>query len=339
MITFLGLIVTILVIIAIARIVRILELTAYLSGENSERITEKNNNLQGTLNLVFLFVGMIFIVFTTWRYSRFILPVSASKHGVQIDNLMNVNYVLIFTVFFITQILLFVFAFKYRHNKNRRAEFIPENHKLEFVWTIIPTIVLGGMIVYGLTVWNRITNAVSNKDAQVIELYGKQFDWTARYAGKDNTLGKANFLKININNPLGVDSLDPHAKDDILVKELHLKINQPTLLSIRAQDVIHSVYMPHFRLQMNAVPGMTTQFYFVPSITTDEMRKNLNNDKFDYVLLCNKICGMAHYTMKMKVVVDDENQYAEWMNKQKSFDGTAVADNTNPIKVSAVASK
>ncbi len=339
MITFLGLIVTILVIIAIARIVRILELTAYLSGENSERITEKNNNLQGTLNLVFLFVGMIFIVFTTWRYSRFILPVSASKHGVQIDNLMNVNYVLIFTVFFITQILLFVFAFKYRHNKNRRAEFIPENHKLEFVWTIIPTIVLGGMIVYGLTVWNRITNAVSNKDAQVIELYGKQFDWTARYAGKDNTLGKANFLKININNPLGVDSLDPNAKDDILVKELHLKINQPTLLSIRAQDVIHSVYMPHFRLQMNAVPGMTTQFYFVPSITTDEMRKNLNNDKFDYVLLCNKICGMAHYTMKMKVVVDDENQYAEWMNKQKSFDGTAVADNTNPIKVSAVASK
>ena len=320
MITLLELIVTILVIVAIARIVRILELTHRLSPSPTEEITQKDNNTQGNMMLFCLFLGMIFIIFTTIRYSRFVLPISASAHGVKIDALMNVNYVLIFTVFFITQILLFVFAYKYKHSNNRRGDFIPENHKLEFIWTIIPTIVLGGMIVYGLSVWNGITQTDHSKENVLnIEIYGKQFDWTARYAGKDNVLGHSNFMKINSNNPLGVDSLDSHSKDDVITKELHLKLNQPTNFFIRAQDVIHSVYLPHFRLQMNAVPGMTTQFHFVPTITTAKMRQITKNDKFDYILLCNKICGAAHYTMKMKVVVDDDVQYAEWMGKQKTM--------------------
>jgi cytochrome c oxidase subunit 2 len=339
MITLLELIVTILVIVAIARIVRILELTHRLSPAPAEEISQKDNNIQGNLMLFCLFVGMIFIIFTTWRYSRFILPVSASAHGVQIDALMNVNYVLIFTVFFITQILLFYFAYKYKHNSNRRGDFIPENHKLELIWTIIPTIVLGGMIVYGLTVWNGITQSDHSKEnVQLIELYGQQFKWTARYAGKDNILGHANFMKINSNNPLGVDSLDPHSKDDVLTSELHLKVNQPTNFYIRAQDVIHSVYLPHFRLQMNAVPGMTTQFYFVPTITTAKMREITKNEKFDYILLCNKICGAAHYTMRMKVVVDDDVQYTEWMGKQKTIGENNVAS-TTPSAENVVAVK
>ncbi len=333
MITFLGLIVTILVIVAVARIIRILELTNQLSPAPAEEISQKDNNSQGNLSLFFLFAFMIFIFYTTWRYAKFMLPVSASKHGVEIDQLMNVNYVLIFVVFFVTQIALFYCAWRYKHNTNRRGEYIPENHKLEVIWTIIPTIVLGGMIVYGLTVWNNITQSDHSKDnAQKIELYGKQFNWTARYAGKDNILGHAYFMNINSNNPLGVDSLDPHSKDDVLTNELHLKVNQPTNFYIRSQDVIHSVYLPHFRLQMNAVPGMTTQFYFVPTITTAEMRKKLKNDKFDYILLCNKICGAAHYTMHMKVVVDDDVQYSEWMSKQKTIGENNVASTTTSVE-------
>ena len=333
MTTLLVLIVITLAVIAIARVVRILELTSQLSGEPEELVTPADNKFNGGLSLVFLFAGLIFICYTTLKYSHFMLPEPASKQGVEINNLMNVNYVIIFVVFFITQILLFYFAYKYQHNKNRRADYIPENHKLEIVWTIIPTIVLGGMIVYGLTVWNRIT-APAPKDAQVIELYGKQFDWTARYAGKDNKLGASNFMKINSGNPLGIDSLDKNSKDDILTKELHLKVNQGTLLYIRSQDVIHSVFLPHFRVQMNAVPGMTTQFFFTPTKTTAEMRKITKNPTFDYILLCNKICGAAHYTMKMKVVVDEDAQFAEWIGKQKTFKETNV-DVAPPAKVAA----
>ena len=333
MTTLLILIVTTLAIIAIARVVRILELTSQLSGEPEELVTPADNKLQGGLSLVFLFIGLVFITYTTLRYAHFMLPEPASKQGVEINNLMNVNYVLIFVVFFITQILLFYFAYKYQYNKNRRADYIPENHKLEIIWTVIPTIVLGGMIVYGLTVWNRIT-APAPDNAQIIELYGKQFDWTARYAGKDNKLGASNFMKINSGNSLGVDSLDKNSYDDILTKELHLRVNQGTLLYIRSQDVIHSVFLPHFRVQMNAVPGMTTQFFFTPTKTTAEMRKITKNDKFDYVLLCNKICGAAHYTMKMKVVVDDDAQYVEWIGKQKTFQETNI-DVAPPAKVAA----
>ena len=333
MTTLLVLIVLTLAIIAIARVVRILELTSQLSGEPEELVTPADNKLQGGLSLVFLFIGLVFITYTTLRYAHFMLPEPASKQGVEINNLMNVNYVLIFVVFFITQILLFYFAYKYQYNKNRRADYIPENHKLEIIWTVIPTIVLGGMIVYGLTVWNRIT-APAPDNAQKIEIYGQQFRWTARYAGKDNKLGASNFMKINSSNSLGVDSLDKNSYDDILTNELHLKVNQPTNLYIRSQDVIHSVFLPHFRVQMNAVPGMTTQFFFTPTKTTAEMRKITKNDKFDYVLLCNKICGAAHYTMKMKVVVDEDAQFAEWIGKQKTFQETNI-DVAPPAKVAA----
>jgi len=323
MTTLLVLIVLTLAVIAIARVVRILELTSQLSGESEELVTPADNKIHGGLSLVFLFIGLVFIGYTTIRYAHFMLPTPASSQGVEIENLMNVNYVLIFVVFFITQILLFYFAYKYQYNKNRRADYIPENHKLEVIWTIIPTIVLGGMIVYGLTVWNRIT-APAPDSAQKIEIYGQQFKWTARYAGSDNILGSANFMKINSSNSLGIDSLDHHSYDDILTNELHLKVNQPTVLYIRSQDVIHSVFLPHFRVQMNAVPGMTTQFFFTPTKTTAEMRKITKNPTFDYILLCNKICGAAHYTMKMKVVVDEAPQYAEWMGKQKTFYETNV---------------
>src|ERR1035438_2118196 len=333
MTTLLILIVTTLAIIAIARVVRILELTSQLSGESEELVTASDNKMQGGLSLVFLFIGLVFIGYTTIRYAHFMLPEPASKQGVEINNLMNVNYVLIFVVFFITQILLFYFAYKYQYNKNRRADYIPENHKLEIIWTVIPTIVLGGMIVYGLTVWNRIT-APAPDNAQKIEIYGQQFRWTARYAGKDNKLGASNFMKINSGNSLGVDSLDKNSYDDILTKELHLRVNQGTLLYIRSQDVIHSVFLPHFRVQMNAVPGMTTQFFFTPTKTTAEMRKITKNDKFDYVLLCTQICGAAHYTMKMKVVVDDDAQYVEWIGKQKTFQETNI-DVAPPAKVAA----
>jgi len=315
MINLLIFIVAVLAVIAIMRVVRVLELTNELSGEDESIITKKDNQYNGILMIVFLILGVGAMVYFTLDAKKYLLPISASKHGVIIDKLLDVNWLLLVVVFLITQFLLFYYAFRYNHRKEKKAYFYPVNHTLEFVWTIIPTIVLGGMIVYGLIVWNDITKPAP-KEAKIIEVYGKQFDWTVRYAGHDNKLGRSNFRLISDENPLGVDFKDPDAKDDIIAKELHLPVGEKIVLKLHSQDVIHSAFLPHFRVQMNCVPGMTTEFFFEPTITTALMKQITKNEKFEYILLCNKICGVAHYTMKLNVICEEREQFKSWVIKQ-----------------------
>ncbi|CAN5476228.1 cytochrome c oxidase subunit II [soil metagenome] len=326
-------------ILVLVRLANVASLASQLSGESEENEQDKDNQINGWLLQVFLWGGLAAMVYMIIRYSSKMLPVSASEHGVEIDKLMNINWAVVFVVFFITQILLFSFAFKYRHNKNRRSFFYHDNNKLEAIWTLIPTIVLAALITTGLSAWNRITDIDSQKDGMVIQLYGKQFDWTARYSGKDNHLGASNFRKITDFNPLGVDSMDAAANDDVIARELYLPAGIPVELVINSRDVIHSVFLPHFRVQMNAVPGMTTRFYFKPTITTAKMRELTGNPKFDYVLLCNKICGVAHYNMKMSVVVVEPADFKEWLKTgkpvfEKATDAPVVptVENAAPVK-------
>lgn len=318
MIKILALIVIVLTVITIARIIRILELVAKLSPENEVETAKKDNKFNALLMILFLVFGMAGAVFTIVTLQDDMLPVSASEHGVGIDNLMNTTYAVIGIVFVITHILLFWYAYKYQYKKESKALFYPENHRLELIWTIIPTIVLTGLIVYGLQTWNKITDTAS-PDAMVVQIYAKQFDWTARYSGKDNVLGKSNFRLIKGANVLGMDSTDKNGVDDIITKEIHLPVDQPILFKFNSRDVIHSAYLPHFRVQMNLVPGMTTRFGFTPTITTEEMKKITKNPKFEYVLLCNKICGVAHYNMQMKVIVESREKYNEWLSKQATY--------------------
>jgi cytochrome c oxidase subunit 2 len=257
--------------------------------------------------------------------------------------------VIIFIVQTVTQFLLHYFAFKYKGEKGRKALFFADNNTLEAIWTIIPVITLAGLIIYGLFTWNDIMNVTEEDDTLVVELYAQQFNWKARYAGEDNTLGQANVRLIDIDraNILGVDEADPNAQDDVITTELHLPVNRPVIFKMRSQDVLHSAYMPHFRAQMNCVPGMITQFGFTPTVTTSEMRQNpdivqkvenINNIRtekskdlvakgeealdpyeFDYLLLCNKICGKSHYNMQMKIIVETQEEYEAWINEQTLF--------------------
>jgi cytochrome c oxidase subunit 2 len=258
---------------------------------------------------------------------------------------------LIFVVGFFTLWLLSYFAFKYRGNDTNRALFFADNDKLEFIWTIIPVIVLAGLIIYGLFTWTEIMNIYEdNEDAMVVELYAYQFDWRARYAGADKTLGEANVRLIEGVNQLGVDAADPNAQDDVVVNELHLPVGKEIIFKMRSQDVLHSAYMPHFRAQMNCVPGMITQFAFTPSITTEDMRQdidviakvqkinNIRKDnsvelvqngedplepyEFDFLLLCNKICGTNHYNMQMKIIVESQEDFDLWLAAQPNLGTT-----------------
>ena len=220
MINLLMYVVVVLAAFTIWRLIRVMELVRDLRGEE-DHITHQDNLFNGRMAVIFMVVCFVGMIYFTIDAKKYLLPISASKHGVLTDNFLYLNFGLISIVFFITQFLLFWYCYKYRHKSGEKAFFYPVNHKLEFIWTVIPAIVLMGLIVYGLKLWINITNPAP-PDAMVIEVYGKQFDWTARFSGEDNILGKSNFKLITDDNPLGVDSLDRGAKDDKITKELHL---------------------------------------------------------------------------------------------------------------------
>ena len=468
MLKLLTLLVIVVGVIAVAQLAKVHRLSAELRGKRQEDISEADTKLQGSLWIVFMF---LLFGTTIWQMARYgyCMPPVASEHGVVYDTLMQFNLYLILVVFFIVNALLFIFANKYRYDKNRKAYFFTHDNKLELVWTVIPAVVMAIIIIYGLRTWIDMTDEAS-EDSIRVELYSKQFDWTARYSGDDGKFGVTDFNTITSANPLGIvtaegvkdavakidskiaslskdlqferghllaekasleDQLNPsshgghdahgedhgdhgdhgddhgdahgdHAddhghddhghdshemsaehkahiehrlheidemlnsgettiltdgaievkedkiyrlqrhkqrlieiepfnfenelsawdagRDDKIVKgEFHLPVGQEVEFVFRSRDVIHSAYMPHFRAQMNTVPGLPTRFKFVPTVTTDEMRAQTGDAEFDYILLCNKICGAAHFNMSMKIVVDTPEEYEAWLAEQKEY--------------------
>lgn len=305
----------VLIFAVINKTVKALELTYELNGK---KVNIKWNKINGVLFFIFLFG---FIGLTLWEMSyhgKMLLPESASEHGVQTDRLFTITLLITGAVFVITHILLFVFSFKYKGSEKRKAFFYPHNDKLELYWTIIPAIVLAVLVISGWKTWTNITKPAPAEALQ-LDVTAKQFGWIVRYPGADNTLGTKAFKLVNDVNETGIDFNDKNAQDDIMVREIYLPVNRPVKFNFGARDVIHSAYMPHFRAQMNCVPGMPTVFWFTPRITTTEMREKTNDAKFDYVLLCAKICGAAHYNMQIKIVVVTDKEYAEWLATQSPY--------------------
>jgi len=349
MTSLLVIIVLVLLAVAIWQLTKIFDLTQ-IGGlsDNSQVANDRDNNINGYM--MFAFLGFIYVttIYCIIEFGHFpLMSNSASEHGQDVDNLMWISMILIFIVQFITQALLHYFAFKYRGKQGKKALYFADNDKLEFIWTIIPVIVLAGLILYGLYAWTNIMFVDEDEDVIVVELYAKQFSWEARYSGEDNVLGKANVRYIEGVNTLGVDVSDPNAQDDKVVNELHLPKGKKILFKMRSQDVLHSAYMPHFRAQMNCVPGMVTQFAFTPNKTTVEMRQHpdivekvahinelrakksidlvkkgepgLDPYNFDFLLLCNKICGPSHYNMQMKIVVESEADFKKWLSDKPTL--------------------
>lgn len=387
MMTLLILAVLVLGILAVTRLSRVYELTAELRGKREEEISDRDSKMNARLLWAFPFFYFAFFLWLTVSYSHAMLPVSASEHGVWLDDLFNFNWAVLIVAFFITNILLFYFAGKYYHRADRRAYYYPHNNKWELAWTVVPAVVMIGLIIYGLSVWNRITTPTPVGTPEV-ELYAQQFKWIARYPGPDGILGATDFRLINGTNEVGIVTpesikvrleeltgevasekkkledeggyLPPakvvemedhikhlermagkivnlrilmeqdikekgdlsqykHGGDDLVLKEFHLPVREDVKLVIRSKDVIHSAFMPHLRAQMNAVPGMSTVIHLKPTITTDSMRTVTKNEAFEFVLMCNKICGASHYNMQMPLVVEPAGAYAAWLSTQKGF--------------------
>jgi cytochrome c oxidase subunit 2 len=439
------LLVIVLGLVAAVQLSKVYQLSSALRGKREEDISIADNRLNGGMFLAFMVVFYASFVWLLVKYGSYGTP-PASEHGQAVDRLMDFNMAIIFVVFFIVNTLLFWFAAKYYHRPDRKARFFVHDTRLELVWTVIPSVVLAIIIAYGLQTWNEMTGEAS-EDALRVELYSKQFDWTARYPGSDGEFGQANYNLITPMNALGIvtqegvdDALseieekiakveneinyekgrllserasieeelhgghgshghDAHADhddhaghdhgnhegheyalearlaeidhmldsdkviilteaafeakedklyrlmrhrqriqeirnfnfdgelsswqsgmDDQIVKgEFHLPVGREVEFVFRSRDVIHSAYMPQFRAQMNTVPGVPTRFKMTPTITTDSMRMVLDNPDFDYVLLCNKVCGAAHFNMQMKVVIESQEAYDAWMSEQGEF--------------------
>lgn len=372
------LLVIVLGVVALAQLMRVYELSSKLTNKKENEISNRDNRLNAKLMLgfmLFLFIGFVWLMIEYGWTGR---GPAASVHGKDTDWLLNLNFVIIIAVFFLTNALLFWFSFKYVKRPGVPAFYYPHNNKLEMVWTVIPAIVLAVIIILGLRSWNEVTGEAED-EAVRIELFSYQFDWRARYSGADNKLGRYDYkltdeadnplalmttetidraielmtngnngietLEAKLNDPKIVMSaearelmetdlerkeqlirllhqmrarhdkkLDKLAMDDIITDTLFLCKNQPYEFTFRSKDVIHSAYLPHFRAQMNTVPGSITRFKFTPDMTTKEMRQEKNDDNFNFILMCNKICGGAHYKMNMVVVVLEKDAYDKWMD-------------------------
>ena len=437
-------------VIALAQLAKVGQLTSLIRNKREEDISAADTRLNGGLFVAFMVAFYASFIWLIVRYGDY-NPPAASAHGESYDTLMNFNMYIIIAVFFLVNTALFMFANKYRQDPNRKAKFFAHDNRLELIWTVIPSIVLAVIIIYGLRTWNEMTGDAS-EDALRVEVYSKQFDWTARYPGADGEFGLANYNLITPTNPLGIVTADgvagaleeiegqiealetelahergtllaqieevnaelhaahhhddhghgdhghgehdDHGHDDhhglsaerkamlearlhelehmlegpdvvvlsnaaveakegkihrlkrhrqrimevkpfdyeggvaaweagaddkIMKGEFHLPVGREVEFVFRSRDVIHSAYMPHFRAQMNTVPGVPTRFKMTPTITTDSMRTVLDDPDFDYVLLCNKVCGAAHFNMQMKVVVESEESYKNWLESQEEF--------------------
>jgi cytochrome c oxidase subunit 2 len=362
MTSLLVIIVLVLLAVALWQLTKIFDLTQVGSTSDSSQVaTDDDNNVQGYLMFGFLAFIYIFTIYGLFKWGGLVLHTPASAHGAQVDNLMNITWILIFVVQAITQVLLHYFAFKYRGRKDQKALYFADNNKLEAIWSVIPAVVLAGLILYGLYAWTNIMFVDEDEDVIVIELYAQQFKWTARYAGKDNVLGKANVRYIEGVNTVGMDLADPYSQDDFVASELHIPKGKKVLFKMRSQDVLHSAYFPHFRAQMNCVPGMVTEFAFEAVYTSAEYRelpymiekvakineirakKNielaakglvaLDPYSFDYLLICNKICGSSHYNMQLKVIVDTPEDYKKWLSDKVALvDEIKAAEAEAPVE-------
>ncbi|MFT6854082.1 MAG: cytochrome c oxidase subunit 2 [Cyclobacteriaceae bacterium] len=299
-------------------IFKVTRLVGVIKGEAKSDVPA-NNKLNASLMIAFLVVGLAGFFYYSFGglEDDFVQPI-ASEHGVITDNLFWITMAVTGFVFVLTHIFLFVFAYKYQHKKNNKAHFYPHNNKLEYIWTAVPAVVLAVLVISGWKAWVDITGPAP-ANSEIIEVMGYQYSWAVRYGGTDKKLGDYDYKKIDAVNSVGMDFTDKAAFDDFIPTALHVPKGRPVLLNIRARDVIHSVYSPHFRLQMNAVPGMPTRFWFVPTKSTADMRLETGNPEFNYELVCNKICGKGHYAMRYIIIVDEPEDYDQWYADQQSW--------------------
>ena len=315
---FLTFAVILLIYVVIFQIAKASEYVSVLKGEEVSR--KQNNKINGFLMVAFLILGLIGVWYCNELYfgKTLLAHDAASVEGARVDSMLWITVAVTGSVFIATQIVLFWFSYKYQEKDNRKVFYFPHNNKLEVLWTIVPAIVLTVLVIVGLRNWFLFTGEPP-KNAMVVEVTGKQFGWIFRYPGKDGAFGKKYFKNIDpATNTLGIIWEDQLSHDDVVAEQtMYLVVGKPVKLIIGSRDVIHDVGLSHFRLKMDAVPGIPTTMWFTPKYTTKQMKEITNNPNFVYEISCDQMCGNGHYSMKGIIEVVDQEEYDLWLAKQK----------------------
>jgi cytochrome c oxidase subunit 2 len=254
------------------------------------------------LILLLVAIGsVLFHLYSPWWWT----PIATN--WAYIDHTINITFWITGFVFVAVIAFMAYCVFRFHHKEGRRADYNPENKKLEWWLSVGTGVGVAAMLAPGLVVWHQFVTVPA--DATEVEVMGQQWQWSFRLPGKDGRLGTSDVRNIGSDNPMGLNRDDPHAQDDVVIEngDLHLQVGKPVKVLLRSVDVLHDFYVPEFRAKMDMVPGAVTYFWITP----------IRTGTFD--VLCAELCGAAHYQMRAKVIVDDEHEYHAWLEQQKTF--------------------
>jgi cytochrome c oxidase subunit II len=267
--------------------------------------------------VVLLVVGsVVFHVVSPWWFT----PIASNWE--MMDNTVKLTFWVTGFVFVAVNLFMAYSIYRYRHRAGHKAEYRPEDKKLEWWLTIVTTLGVAALLAPGLVVWAKFVTVPS--DAAVVEVMGQQWNWSYRYPGKDGALGATDTKLMTPDNPFGIDPTDPKGQDDVLVQsqDLHLPLGKPVKILLRSRDVTHQYAVPQFRVKMDMVPGMVTYFWFTPTRTGS------------FNVLCEQLCGIAHWAMRGRVVVEEPAAYEAWLAQQATF-GSLAAQKAGDAAVGA----
>ena len=267
----------------------------------------------GLLFLAVIIGSIVFHVWTPWWWTDIASNWSA------MDDTIILSFWIGGGVFILVCLFMVYCIFRYQYKEGRRSEYKPEDKKLEKGLTWLTTIGVVALLAPGLVVWNNYIRVPDN--AIQVEVMAWQWGWKYRLPGQDGKLGASNNRIISDDNPYGLNIDDPNGKDDVFVEsnELHLLKDRPVKILLRSIDVLHNFYVPQFRSKMDAVPGTITYYWFEP------------NKNGEYEVLCAEYCGVAHYAMRGKVVVEDEGSYNKWLSEQETFSSFTAKNRNNKL--------
>lgn len=254
------------------------------------------------LMLVLVAVGTVaFHILSPWWWTEI-----ASNWGIM-DTTIIITFWITGVVFIAVVLFMAYCVYRFRYREDRRADYEPENNKLEWWLTVLTTVGVAALLAPGLVAWGQFVTVP--EDASELEAVGQQWQWSFRLPGKDGVLGSTAIKYMSDENPFGMNPKDPNGQDDILIEdsEIHIPIDKSVKVLLRSKDVLHDFYVPQFRAKMDIVPGMVTYFWFTP----------IRTGTFD--LMCFELCGVGHHQMRGLVVVESESDYEAWLGEQTTF--------------------
>lgn len=250
------------------------------------------------------------------------LPKLASAHGADLDRANGIVHILMLVLLVGWGLFFAYMLVRFRKGRNPVANYAGTKGTAS-TWVEIAVVVAEAILLIGVSIplWSaRVDQFPQEKQATVVRVVAEQFAWNIHYPGPDGVFGKTDISKIDLQtNPLGIDRSDPAAKDDVTtLNQLHLPVNKPVIVYLTSKDVIHCFALQEMRVKQDAVPGLVTPVWFVPTVSTEDMRKQKGEPEWNYEIACAQLCGLGHYRMRGFVTIDTAESFQKWMDAEEA---------------------